>query len=104
MATANPHVGDIGTAFEATVYDRGSLVDLSSFTTLELVFRSPKGTVTTQTAELVTDGTDGKLQYVTQTSDDLNEAGSWQVQGRMSKSDGTWRTAVSTFVVDANLS
>ncbi len=103
MATANPHVGDVGTAFEATVYDRGSVVDLSGYPTLELIFRAPDGTVTTFTASLVTNGTDGRMQYVTQDAGDLFEAGPWRVQGHIAKADGAWHTSYLAFTVDANL-
>ncbi len=103
MATTNPHVGDVGTAFQATVYDRGAVVDLSGYSTLEIIFRAPDGTVTTQTATLVTNGTDGKMQYVTQAVDDLDQAGPWRAQGYIAKADGAWHTSTLAFTVEDNL-
>jgi hypothetical protein len=58
------HLDDIGTAFRCTIYDDSTLVDLSSATSLLLIFKDPEGNTTTKTASLYTDGTDGILQYV----------------------------------------
>lgn len=104
MATQdNPHVGDIGTAIRATVYDRGSVVDLSAFSTLQLIFKAPDGDLTTQTASLTTDGTDGQIEYVTQSANDLDVPGPWKAQARVVSSDGSWKTSYVHFQVDANL-
>lgn len=101
--TAALHVGDIGTALELTVVDKGVVVDLSDATTLEIILASPCGTVTTFEAELSTDGTDGKLRYVTESADDLDEAGTWQRQGHVITPDGEWHTSIAKFTVGANL-
>jgi hypothetical protein len=103
MANSNPHVGDIGTAIRVTVTDRGTAVNLSTYTTLELIFRNPDGTVTTQTADFTTSGTDGQIEYVTQTVNDLDVPGPWKVQARVVSSSGRWKTAYGLFTVDANL-
>ena len=65
MSANEIHVGDIGTVFEVTVKDGEDVVDVSSATTRQLIFKSKDGAVLTKTAVLVTDGTDGKIKYTT---------------------------------------
>lgn len=96
------HLNDIGTVFEATIMDGSAIVDVSSATTKELIFRKPSGAVITQTAVFTTDGTDGKIQYITIASD-LDEAGDWKLQGRIILPTGEWRTDVSIQSVYGNL-
>jgi hypothetical protein len=103
MANSNPHVGDIGTAIRVTVTDRGTAVNLSTYTTLQLIFKNPDGTVTTQTADFTTTGANGQIEYVTQSANDLDVPGAWKVQARVVSSSGRWKTAYGLFTVDANL-
>ena len=75
------HVGDVGIVFTITIVDADSVaVDISGATDKVLFFRKPSRTRVRQAAEFVTDGTDGQLQYTT-VAGDIDEAGSWQVQG-----------------------
>ena len=104
MATAELHVGDAGVPFRATVVDdAGAAVDLSAATLLRLDFATPDGGVFSRTAALVTDGTDGKMQYVTADSD-LTANGTWKVQGYVEAGGVKLHTAVLKFKVLANLS
>lgn len=75
-------VGDIGTEIELTVRDEGVAVNLSAATTLQILLTSPTGVEKTLTAELVTDGTDGKLRAYT-VSGTIDEEGSWYAQARV---------------------
>lgn len=96
-------VGDVGTAFRATVKDQDeSVVDLSAATLLELIFRKPSQEVVTKTASLYTDGSDGKMQYVTVTGD-LDLPGLWRVQARVTVGGASWSTSIETFRVHKNL-
>ncbi len=76
-------VGDTGTEIELTVRDEGVVVNLSGATTLEIILTAPiTGTEKTLTAELVTDGTDGKLRAYTE-ADTIDEEGSWYAQAHI---------------------
>lgn len=59
--------------------DTGAIIDISDATLLEVTFRRPTGTEFTVTATLFTDGTDGKMRYIT-LAGDLNAVGIWQKQ------------------------
>lgn len=98
------HIGDIGTSFRVTVVDQNAaVVDISSATTKQLLFKLPNGTVLTKTASFVTDGTDGKMEYVT-AEDDLSAKGNWSLQGYVVLSGGEWHTDIAEFKVHRNLS
>ena len=102
MAANEIHVGDIGTVFEVTLMDGSSVVDLSSATTKELVFRKPDGVKLTKTAAFKTDGTDGIITY-TSVTDDLDTAGTWRLQAHVVIGGGTWRSDIGDFKVHENL-
>lgn len=80
---AKVQLGDIGTVFTLTVYKRddpATVEDLSG-ATVEVIFRKPGSprTVVTRSADLATDGTDGKVTYKT-VSGDIDKVGQWEVQ------------------------
>ena len=95
-------LNDIGTAFRATIRDEDDAVVNVSGGTFTMRFRKPDGTTVDKTATLVTDGSDGQIQYVSQ-SGDINQAGEWRVQGVVTLTTNTWRTAHKRFNVGANL-
>lgn len=106
---AEIHVGDVGTAFRDTVLDEeGAVIDLSSATELVMWFEKPAATdgdapeVVEYAAELVTDGTDGKVQYVVGEGD-LDRAGRWRAQFKAVVGTGTVHGSVHKFKVLANL-
>ena len=74
-------VGDIGTAFRTTIKEDGSAIDISLASTMEIIFQPPSGVSVTQTATFFTDGTDGIMQYVTDSAGDLPIGGDWKLQG-----------------------
>ena len=100
------HYNDIGTVILVTVNDCVSgtptVLDLSTASTLELIFKSPSGTATTQSASLYTDGTDGKIFY-TSADGDFDEVGTWRIQCKIGIGGGTFRSDVGTFKVYENL-
>jgi len=108
MAANEIHVGDIGTTFEGTVYGVNSLgesyiVDISSATNLEIMFQKDDGSVVTKTAELTSDGSDGKMEYNI-IEGDLDQVGDWKMQGRVHMTGGfRWSTDIFDFEVHANL-
>lgn len=103
MARIEVHKDDIGTRFELTFKDDGIVVDISSATvTKEVIFEKPDGTILTKTASFVTDGVDGKLQYVT-VSSDIDVAGIWKLQGKVVLTAGTYKSSMHEFRVFENL-
>lgn len=97
------HMGDVGTIFRVTVYDGSDVVDLSSVDTKQILLRKPNKAVLTCAASFYTDGSDGIIQYTTQTSE-LDKAGLWSIQAYVAFSDSAWHTSVDTFKVYNNLS
>lgn len=100
------HYNDIGTIFLVTINDCVSgvatILDVSSASTLELIFKSPSGIATTKNALLDTDGTDGKIKYTT-IDGDLNEVGTWRIQANIGVGGGLYRSDVGSFKVYENL-
>jgi hypothetical protein len=101
--SAEIHVGDVGTAFEATIKNEaGQIVTLpTSGATLQMVFKNRLARFV-KPAVLATDGSDGKIRYVTQPSD-LNVAGAWQVQGLVAIPGGSWSSDIHHFDVKGNI-
>jgi len=105
---AEIHVNDVGTSFEATVLDEnGDIVDLSTATVLQICFQRQEDDedepeTFTHDAALVTDGTDGKMYYVTQEGD-LDSPGRWRVQGYVEVDGAKIHSDISKFKVHANL-
>ena len=93
---------DIGTKFRAVIKDQnGKIVDVSSASTLELIFKAPSGKVDTFVATKVNPGSNGEIEYKTKAGE-VNEAGDWEWQARvvMSGADGgDWRSAIKRFNV-----
>ena len=90
---------DIGTKFRAAIKDQnGKIVDVSSATTLKLIFKAPSGEVKTFDAEKVDTGTDGEIEYTTKVGD-IDEPGDWIWQARVVMGGGDWRSAISRFNV-----
>ena len=96
------HEGDIGTKLLVTVTDDGSVVDISSASSLSIFIRKPNGTILTRTGVLETDGTDGKMYYIT-VSGDLDKAGNYTIQGQVVLPAGSYYTSTATFKVHCNL-
>jgi hypothetical protein len=96
------HLNDVGTKFLVTIKDGSSAVNISSASTKEIIIQKPSGTKITATATFDSDGTDGKIHYVT-VADDLDEAGSYKLQGKVIISDGTFYTDITSFKVYRNL-
>lgn len=89
-------VGDIGVVIILTVYEDGAVKDISSATNLEIHIKKPGGTVLEKTAAFTTNGTDGKLQYTTQ-SDGFTEEGYYEVRGNFTLN--TWSGSTTEMFV-----
>lgn len=104
MSVIEVHENDIGTVFEVTLKDNGTVVNISGATvTKDIIFKKPDGTLVTQAASFTNTGTDGKLQYVSK-SGDLTPTGKWELQAFI-KIGGTdqWSSQKFEFQVHENL-
>lgn len=108
MSANEIHVGDIGTIIEVTIKDGASVLDISSFTTKQFIFKRPDNTTVTKNASFSTDGSDGKLRY-TIVSGDLNQQGlgntdnPWKLQVYLATVTNNWRSDIISFDVYGNL-
>lgn len=102
MTREEIHLGDVGTKFLATIMDDDVAVDISTATVKKLRFKGPNGSTKEYDATFETDGTDGKIYYVTVT-DDLDEIGIWEWQAYIEMGGGEWNSSKDTFDVKANL-
>lgn len=106
MSVEEVHEGDIGTVFEATMKDGTTVVDLTDNTSIDFIFQRPDGSSFTKEAELVGDGTDGKMKYVVEDATILTPAGIWHLQAKIVMPDppaGTWRSNRHKFRVYENI-
>ena len=100
---ANIFQNDIGTAFIATIINEdGDVIDISTATVKQIIFKKPSGTSVTQTASFYTDGTDGQIVYAS-VDGDLDETGTWKLQGAITMSSGSWHSSIVSFSVSCNL-
>lgn len=103
MSVEEIHIGDIGTVFRCSVCDNTStIINLSSYTSLYLIFQKPDGSTITKDASLYTDGTDGIITYTT-VAGDLDLAGIWRMQAYIILSSGSWKSNIVKFTVYENL-
>ena len=96
------HVGNIGTRFSLTIEESGSGVDVSSASSISVIFRKPDDEVIVRTGSLLSDGTDGKIYYDT-IAGDLDEAGHYKVQAKIALPAGTFYTDIHDFKTHCNL-
>lgn len=96
-------VSDIGTEFRVTVIDSGVSVDLSSATSLNLIFKKPDGQILTVAADLWSDGTDGIIYYNT-VSGDIDQSGLWKIEVFVAIGSQEFYSSIGTFKVLCPLS
>ncbi len=100
MSLVHIIAGDYGQVVELTFIDvdTSAAADISSYsTTKQMVFVSPTGTETAKTAAFKTDGTDGIIQYTTESG--FLTAGSWTVRGRVASGAAVLTTVKHRFRV-----
>ena len=102
MSDNEIHKNDVGTVFVATIMDAAAVINISTATTKQLLFRKPNGTVLTKAGAFTTDGSDGKLQYTT-IAGDLSDVGGWSLQAKLIFPAGTWYSDVHRFEVHKNV-
>jgi len=93
----------IGAVIEFVVLDQdGTPLDISGATVTELIFRNPSGLTITKPATFVSNGQDGKLQYVT-VAGDLVGYGAWRIQAHVALLGMNGRSEIEIFGVAKNL-
>ena len=101
MTPATTHVGNTPLITYTFLDENGAIVDLTSWTTRELVLTAPDGTVAavTLTVAAPTSGV-GTYQCLTTT---FTQAGDWILQGELLKAGGRLDADVETLKVLPNL-
>lgn len=97
-------VADEGLAIKLRVRDQNKdALDLSSgVSSMEFILESPQRVQTTvDPITFVTDGSDGRIQYVLE-SGDLSEPGRWKVFAHIVQGSKDFRTTKAEFVVEPN--
>lgn len=84
MSWADIHVGDYGWTGKLTLLQDGNAVDISTYTTCDIVFVKPTGVVITKEATFDTDGTNGVLACTIE-SNEIDVAGIWRVFARVAR-------------------
>lgn len=98
------HVGDVGTIFRVTVVETDGVtaIPVDTATEKKIYFQKSDGTRVVQDAEFVTDGSDGKIQYVSQTGD-VDISGTWLMQGYVEIAEGKFFSEAVRFLVHDTL-
>ena len=96
------HVDDVGTRFIMTIKEGTTVVNISSANPLSVFIKKPDDVVLARSGTLSTDGTDGKMYYDI-ASGDLDAAGHYKLQGRVSLGTSTYYTTIHNFQVHCNL-
>lgn len=96
------HVNDIGTRFLATITDDGGIVNISNNSNISITIKKPSDQIIYRVGTLYTNGADGKIYYDT-VAGDLDEAGLYKLQCRVSLPSGTYYTDIYSFKVFCNL-
>ena len=102
MAAGEIHQNDVGTIIRTLVKLNGVTADLSWYYTKYFIFLKPNGQKLTKDVEFYTNGTDGLVQYTTQ-SGDLDITGIWRLQLYLENQFGNWKTDCISFKVHENI-
>lgn len=104
MTLEEIHKDDIGTEFLLTVKDGTLPVDISSATTIEILFQKPgtPAVILTKVAAFKTTGVDGKITYTT-LAGDLDTVGLWRYQAHVIFSGKDMKSSKNTFHVYDNV-
>lgn len=96
---ASIHIGDTGTELVIFIPDEdGVAVPLAGASELTAILVTPANVTKERIATLFTDGTDGKIKYVT-AADDIDVSGTWEIRGRVTLTTNRWTSDPDTFTV-----
>lgn len=98
------HKGDVGAVIELVITDAdtSAAVDISTATEKQIRLQSPNKASITKDAAFTTDGTDGKVRYVSE-DNVLVSAGLWRVQAYIELPGRKFSTEIKTFSVIENI-
>ena len=78
-------VGDFGLSIRITVADsKGEALPINLATAKEFEIEDPSRNITVVAAAFITDGTDGRLEYIL-VNGDLDEKGRWKVRAKITE-------------------
>lgn len=98
------HQNDIGTRLLITVKDEGELVNISNATLRQLNIRKPSDVVINRTGLIFNDGSAlSGIMYYDTVAGDLDEAGNYKLQAKVSLPSGSYYTDIYTFKVNCNI-
>ena len=102
--TTDLHLLDEGTVLRFTIKEGSAALDVSSATVLTLKLKRKDKTIQEHDMVFTTDGTDGKVEYVTLTGDiPAGNKGKWQAQVYLEMPGGKWHTSKVDVEVDDNV-
>jgi hypothetical protein len=100
---AEIHVDDVGTAIRLHLVDQdGRDLNVSGASAIEVVLVSPASKRLAVQGSLSSTGLDGRIQYVT-AAGDLDVAGTWRLQARVTLGSAHWSSNVVRFQVTGNI-
>ena len=101
--TCGIHQNDIGTEIRVQINDcNNNALDISAADTKVIVFKKPNGESISRAASFVTNGSDGLLYYII-ADGDLDQVGSWKIQGVVTVGAYIWHSNFESFKVLRNL-
>jgi len=103
MAANEIHIADVGTVFEVTLLDGTLIVPINAASIMQIIFTKPDDTKVINVASHSTDGTDGKMRYTIVLDTELDQSGTWKIQGNVELPNGRWSTDIDKFKVYENL-
>jgi hypothetical protein len=89
-------------SIELELRDGYVALDISSATTKQIIIHKPDGTHLIRDVNFVTDGTDGKIYYLTVTGD-LDQSGEYMTQSYVDFPGFKGYSAITSFTVYANV-
>ena len=99
---AELHTNDTGASIICLIREGTAALNIATATCMYIHYQKPDTTTGSWSASLSTDGTDGKMSYVTGSAD-LDTAGWWSVQPAFTLDTWTGRAETKEFEVLENL-
>lgn len=98
----NIQVGAVNLSIELQLMDGYVPLDISTASVKQIIIDKPDGTNLARSASFVTDGTDGKLYYLT-VAGDFDQAGTYKTQSFVTIPGFSGYSSITTFEVYANV-
>jgi hypothetical protein len=95
-------VGDINVQMILNIIEDGEPVDLSTVFSTEILIRKPDGVLLTNSANFMTDGTDGRIYY-NSVAGDFDQEGIHKIQARITTGAGFYQSQIKNFKVHGNI-